>query len=77
MLGLLLVDSEPVKVATFSEGVDLLLLALDDVVSDFEHGTLVLEVLEDLGVHLQVHLENFTKHRVEGVVEHSGLILTV
>jgi hypothetical protein len=48
-----------------SELVELLSLRLNDVVSNFEDSSLVLEVLKDLGVHLKVHVEDFTKLRVE------------
>jgi len=60
-----------------SQSVHLLLFALHDVVADLEDGSLVLQVLEDLRIHLQIHLENFTEHGVEAVVEHSCDVFAV
>ena len=45
--------------------------------SDLEDGPLVLEVLEDLGVHLQIHFKDFAEDRVQAVVQHPGLVLAI
>ena len=61
--------------SALSEGIEFLLGTLDDVVANFEDGSLVFEVLEDFSVHLQRHFENLTEDRVQTGVENSSLIL--
>ena len=51
------------------------MLRIVDIVSDFEDGSLGLQVVEDLGVHLDLKLVSFMEDRIQTVVEHaSGLL---
>jgi hypothetical protein len=65
------------KSLTFSQGLNLLLFALDYIVAYFEDSTLVFQVFKDFGVHLQIHFEDLAKHWVEAIVKHPGLVLPV
>ena len=60
---------------TLTQSVELLLGTLDDVVANLEHGSLVLEVLEDLSVHLEAHFEHLSKDWVQTRVEDPSLVL--
>lgn len=59
---------------TSSGFLNFLLLRFYDVVSDFEDSSLVLQILEDLGVHLQVQFEDLAEHWVQAVEQHPRLI---
>lgn len=41
---------------------------------NFKDGSFVFQVLEYLGVHLQVHLKDFTEDGIETVEKHSSLV---
>lgn len=80
--GSLIVDTFLLKVyvvalplSTHAELIQFLLGTLDNVVAHFEYGSLVLEILENARVHLQTHLEQLAKHRVQRRIKYSGLVL--
>jgi hypothetical protein len=64
-----------VQVITFSQLINFLFLGFDNVMSNFENGSLIFEIFKDFSIHLQVHFKYLSKDRVQTVKKHSCLIL--
>jgi hypothetical protein len=54
----------------------ILLVSIDDVVSNFKHCSLVLEIFKYVRVHLNTDLEPFVKDGGQSVVEKATRMLT-
>jgi len=53
----------------------ILLVSIDDVMSDFKHSSLVLEIFKYVRVHLNADLETFIKDGGQSVIEKATRML--